>query len=274
MLILLLYAVMVPLSVHGADVVTINGEISALKVLEALYGNLTVEKGNPREPALWRNISMPEDLKKYYPEDKDGEVFVAFEAKYEESGIEKYVLVTQTRPANVLSYSCHQCAPLIGCFVFRKSNNSWIEENQNRYVGIIGKWGWINKKTIDRLRKDTVELIKVGPEKHGVLIRGDDVGQGYENYYFYLIVPHKDSLRVSLRAGIEGAGPGACSDLAAKNRQKISLAFDKNDESEYYGVTVIKQWNKGPCKKVTSVKEIKMYSFADGVYAEKSVSKP
>lgn len=273
-LIVLLSAVTLPLSVQGAETASVNGEISALKALEALYGKLTVENGRSHEPAIWRNITVTDDLKKYYHDDKDGYVYVAFEAKYEEAGIGKYVLVTQTRPSNdPWYYDCHACAPLIGCFVFKRSGDLWIVESQNRYLGVIGKWGWINRKTIDPVHKDTVELINVGPAKHGIMIRGDDVHQGYENYYFYVIVPYKDGLKVSLSDGIEGAGPGACSDQAAKNMQEISLAFTKNDESEYYDVTVTRQWNKWPCSEVKSVKETRTYSFADGVYAEKPVSK-
>ncbi len=272
-LMVLLSVVTFTLPVQSAEATSINSELSALKALKELYGELTVENGRSREPAIWHYITVPIDLKEYYPEDKDVFVYVAFEAKYEEAGIEKYILVTQTRPSNDPWYGCHVCAPLIGCFIFKKSGNLWVLESQNKYLGVIGKWGWINKKTIDLVHKDTLELIKVGPEKHGLLVRGGDLHQGYDNYYFYLIVPYKDALRVALSDGIEGAGPTACSDQAAKNSQRISVAFNKKNTSEYYGVIVTKQWNKGPCRKVKSVKEIKTYDFADGVYTEKAVSK-
>jgi hypothetical protein len=264
-----IFAVILPLSTHGGDTKVITGEINALKVLESMYGKLTIEKGRPKEPAIWRDINLPDDLKKYFSYDKYGEVYVAFEAKYKEKGIEKYILVTQTRPGGDQTYDCHACAPLIGCFVFRRSNNIWIAENKNKYVYIIGKWGWLNKEKIDSESIDKIELIMVGVDKHGVLIRGNDIHQGYENYYIYLIVPYKETLEVSLHEGIEGAGPGACIEPAAKNKQGIYYAFNKNTKSEYYDVTVTNKWNKGYCKKVRSVKEIKYYRFADGKYKEK-----
>jgi hypothetical protein len=271
-LVAIIFTIILPLSVHGGDTQSITGEISALKVLEALYGKLTIKNGRSCEPAIWHNINLPADLEKYFSYDKYGEVYVAFEARYKENGIDKYVLVTQTRPDNDHWYECHACAPLIGCVVFAKSGNGWVMQSQNKYIGVIGKFGWINKETIGGPR-DKVELLKVGAEKYGVLIRGDDVHQGYENYYIYLIVPYKDVLKVSLADGIEGAGSGACLDLAAENRQGIYFAFDKNDAFEYYDLTVTKQWNKEHCGEVKSVKETRIYTFADGMYAEKRAAK-
>lgn len=257
-----------PFVSFGGEVTSINGEITALKVLEAMYGKLTVKGGKPVEPAIWRNISVPNDLKQYWRE-KCGEVYVAFEGRYKESGVDKYILITQTRPYGDETFSCHACDPLIGGIVFARQGNRWVMESHNKYIAVIGKWGWLTRNPYDDdHHPDTVQLVEIGPEKHGVLIRFWDMYQGYEVYGIRLIVPYKNLLQVSLGDGFEGAGEGACPDKAAKNKQSIDLTFDEKDKGEFYSVKVVKRWNKGLCEKIKSVKETTKYKFADGVYQE------
>ena len=239
--------------------------ISSLKVLGTMYGKLTNKNNKLTAPAIWHGINVPDDLRKYW-DATDGEVYIAFEARYKENGTEKYVLVTETRPYGADFYDCHACAPLIGCVVFAKSGDRWVMENQNKYIDVIGKYGWIGNTTRG---EDTIELISIGPDRHGILIRGDDMHQGYESYYIYLIVPYQGSLRASLRVGIEGAGSSACEDQATNNAQGVYIAFDKSKKSEYYNVKVRREWNEGLCGNIKSVKEAINYEFVNGIYKEK-----
>lgn len=266
---ILLIVTFLPFVSFGGEVPSINGEITALKVLEVMYGKLTVKGGKSVEPAIWRNISVPNDLNRYWKYE-DGSVYVAFEGRYKENGADKYILITQTRPFSdgYNNDNCHGCAPLIGGFIFARQGNRWVMESQNKYITVIGKWGWLTRNPYDDdHHPDTVELVNIGPEKHGVLIRFWDMSQGYEVYGIRLIVPYKNMLKVSLADGFEGAGDGACTDKAAKNKQSIDLTFDKKDKGEFYNVKVVKRWNKGACSEgVKSVKETTKYKFADGLY--------
>jgi len=264
----LILMIMYAPSAHGIEPLRIDGEISSLKVLEAVHGKLSSKDGVPIEPAIWHNIEVPDGLKTYWSE-KDGEVYVAFESRYMENKAEKYILVTQTRPYGKPDYQCHACAPLIGCVVFVKSDSSWVLENENKYIGVIGKWGWMHEQTIDPDEEDAVKLVKVAAERHGILIRGDDMHNGYENHYFYLLYPYKGGVKVALSDWIEGPSASACPDVAARNKQGISVIFDNNGKSDYYDLSVTKEWNEGICGKVKSVKKTIVYEFIGGAYKKK-----
>ncbi|MGA3134658.1 MAG: hypothetical protein ABSC88_01560 [Terracidiphilus sp.] len=101
-------------------------------------------------------------------------------AEVQEGSAEKVYLVTSAKPANNPNgYDCHACAPAIGVGVFTWQAEHWVLESANAAVGFYGGWGsppWI-------------ELMQVGPEKHGLLLSFDDMGQGYAWSFKRLLTP-------------------------------------------------------------------------------------
>jgi len=55
----------------------------------------------------------------------------------------------------------------------------WVLESANAAVGFYGGWG----------SPPRIELVQIGPEKHGVLLSVDDMGQGYASSFKRLLTP-------------------------------------------------------------------------------------
>ena len=247
----------------------IDGEINYKKVLEILYGDLTYENDDKYDqPAIWNNIRAPWNEITY----NTGLVFVAFEGKYTENGIQKYIILTQTVESE--DATCHACAPIVGGAVFARYDNRWILESENKYIAVMGNWGWMvlpDGVSTETFPPDSsVDLIKIGPDKHGIYYKGSDFNRGTIFEYIHLIVPYKNTIIDSLDIVLEiPEGSYDCEDNQfAENDLGIHLVHKTNEASDYYDFTVVKQMNEGSCsdRNVRSVKESTNYAFVNGYY--------
>jgi len=241
----------------------INGDIDHIKCLKLLYGNLTNDLS---EPALWIDINFPVDFMKEWKAHTNftsGHVYVAFEGTYIENDVEKYLILTQTIENELRT--CRSCAPIIGAAIFYKKNNKWILESENKFITVLGGYGWLINPSMEK-NQTSVSIIKVGPEKWGILIKGSSYNMGYESNWISLITPYKETIIESLRSGSEGATSGACDDLQAKKTQDIRLRYKTNPQSDYYDMTVVKYRNSGSCGNIKSVTEVEKFKFANGFY--------
>ncbi len=251
----LLLGLLLPVGAEGEVAKSLDGEISGLRVLKLLYGELTDDNGKAREPALWRKVKVPDELKDF--SDETADVYVAFEAAYTEDGTQKYIVITQARPSGS-DFGCHACAPLIGGAIFAKTGNRWVLEVENKYIDLIGKYGLA----------EPMELVKIGPRKHGILVKADDMYQGYESWFVMLIGPLDGELGGLFVDGFEGPGEGACPDGGSKTGQGIDIAFIDNPKSQLSDIRVTKRMNTGECGRVKPVTRIERYVFRNGQYVK------
>jgi hypothetical protein len=103
-----------------------------------------------------------------------------------EGNLAKTYVVASSKPVNdeLGEYNCHACQPAIGVAVFVKQGSKWSMESSNPSVGFYGGWGEV----------PGVEILEIGPEKHGILLSQEDLAQGYESTSKFLLVPFGTSV--------------------------------------------------------------------------------
>ena len=98
----------------------------------------------------------------------------------EGDGVEKMYLVASAEPDKVPGgYECHACAPAIGAAVFAWRAQHWVLESANPAIGFHGAWG----------DPTLVDLIEVGPGRHGFMLTHADEGQGFATSFKCLVMP-------------------------------------------------------------------------------------
>jgi len=173
-------------------------------------------------------------------EDETVSVSVELSAEIREDGTEKVYAVASAKPvSDPLGYGCHACAPAIGVGVFGWNGQHWVLESANAAVGFYGGWGsppWI-------------ELVQIGPEKHGVLLSVDDMGQGYAWSFKRLLTPLGKTVSEVWRIEDEQDNFGAIDPNDKLNRQvpyrsvsafkfNAGLSYD-GGSPDYYDIEVI-----------------------------------
>jgi len=98
-------------------------------------------------------------------------VSVLLEAEVREGSAVRAYVTASARPLKdaLGNYECHACLPSIGVAVFEKRAQQWVLESSNAAVGFYGGWG----------NPPGVDLVEVGPEKHGIVLSTDDIAQGF-----------------------------------------------------------------------------------------------
>ena len=177
-------------------------------------------------------------------------------------------LVTSAKPVNFPdNYECHACAPAIGVGVFAWKGQHWVLESANAAVGFYGGWGsppWI-------------ELVQVGPEKHGLLLSDSDMGGGFASSGKALLTPLGKTVSEVWRIQDEQDDDGAydpTDEYSPKVRYKSSAAFrfyatnlDNGSLADYYDIEVISRGNSS--KDLVHLKPenwTEIYRFKDGKY--------
>jgi hypothetical protein len=118
-------------------------------------------------------------------EDTAVSVSVILTAQVPEGDATKTYLATSAEPSQAPGgYSCHACAPAIGAAVFVWQGQHWALESANAAIVFSGGWG----------RPPSVELVAVGPQKHGLLLSSSDEGQGFASSYKDLFIPLGESI--------------------------------------------------------------------------------
>lgn len=91
------------------------------------------------------------------------DIRVTLSEPFQQGGIEKYILITETAPPEP-NYTCHLYAPVIGGAIFSKVGNKWQLDVEQKYIKKMGIYGSAPKG----------KLIKIGPDKYGVLFHEED----------------------------------------------------------------------------------------------------
>jgi hypothetical protein len=124
-----------------------------------------------------------------WPCDKDNEtVYVSVEltAEVQEGSAKKTYFAISAKPINPetgdysgAGYNCHGCSVAVGAGVFTWKGQQWVLESASAAVGFYGEWG----------HPPGIELVQVGPEKHGLLLSVNDEAQGFAGSNKILLLP-------------------------------------------------------------------------------------
>jgi|GEM_PF-5662880 len=202
---------------------------------------------------IWKNYA----LKNYFKEESTdtGYITLAFESAYIENNKEKHVVISHITPRPYEEYQCHACAHLVGGAVFVKSKNGWSIESKSKIIG------WSSD-----LFHENITLVKIGPDKYGVMLSVDDVYQGYETKYKFMIVSYNNILKKVLDVGFSEK---PSHDVCGKGieEQKVEVEFDKTQDSECFDIIVHIKRNEGSCRtKISVLSETKRYKYVKGKY--------
>lgn len=197
-------------------------------------------------------------------------VSVLLEAEIQEGNADRIYLAASAKPSKTADgeYECHSCVPAIGVAVFEKQAQQWVLESANAAVGFYGGWG----------NPPGVDLVRVGPKNHGVMLSVDDMGQGFAWSTKSLLLPVGKTIVEAWNIQDENDNFGAIDPDDKLNREvpyRASAAFrffasDETTEGtgEYYELELISRGedreNYGHPIKPENWTEI--YRFEDGRY--------
>ena len=249
-----------PTTPKPADVPTkksFTGEFDTGKALELIYGSYDSQK----KYSKWRITK--EDIQSLPSEDRStgiqpGIVYTAanFSKSFTQADIQRFFVITETVPAH---YDCHACAPIVGGATFSKQGEAWQLDTLTKEVSTMGSWGSAPEG----------KLIKIGPERYGVVFQPGYTGQGVTSESAVVIAETTGNVREVLtveeysadNGGTCGEGLATCYSFSSK------LEFVAGSNPEFYDARVTttgtKEDKDGNVRRVNSVKK---YTFANGKY--------
>lgn len=199
---------------------------------------------NQREFANFRGISS-------------GTVAVAFDAAYRELGLDKHFVLTWTKPVGE-NYDCHVCLPLLSAAVFSRRNSQWSIESKEKYLILGASFG----------QKPRCQLVKIGPEKFGIVMHYSDLAQGFETEWIVLVAANGNTVKPILtlttrndpndaRCARSPAGDESCI------RYSVEYHFVPGSNSAYFDIQTTKKTVSGPNANTSSTKA---FSFVGDKY--------
>jgi hypothetical protein len=233
-----------------------EGPFVVERALEIIYGGST-----------WQDAELLND-----PGYDDGRAFVAplFDAAYVEDSVEKHIVIATLTPRPRSQNSCHACSPLQGGAVFRASGDSWEIEAVGRIIGLGHAWYGLSS---------SLRLVRIGPERYGLLHRIEDIHGGYEDKSLELIFAQDGMLAIQFAAPpVSGPGPGAC---GIPEEQHLRLTFDgsgvvsREADAGLFDLLVDRRWNDARCRILEDAvatfegqvcHRVSRYEFRDGGY--------
>lgn len=195
-----------------------------------------------------------------------------FDAAYVENGVDKHVVIASLTPKPGSQYSCHSCTPVLGGAVFRRDGDVWRVESTGPKIEPGHAW-------LDG-RHGRLALVRVGPDRYGVLHEIRDVAQGHETMRASLIFGVDGVLATRLFVPpVEGPGPGACA-LPAQHL-KVDIQEAGNSGSGFHEIVVDALWNDARCESVEggngarssgqSCQRTSRYRYRDGTYVQAGI---
>jgi hypothetical protein len=151
--------------------------LSQDEALKQVYSQYDAQK----KTAQWACTKAQEGT--FWPCPRENErvsVSVVLMVETQEGGAKKIYLVTSAKPIDPeFEYDCHPCAPAIGVSVFAWQAQHWVLQSVNAAVGLYGALG----------SPPSIELVRIGPERHGLLLHVGSTGQGYTESSRILLAP-------------------------------------------------------------------------------------
>jgi len=168
-----------------------------------------------------------------------------------------YVVASAMPGENSHDYGCHACSPAIGVAVFAWQDDHWRLQNLDAAVGFYGSWGG----------GPGVELVAIGPARHGAILWTSGGGQGYHGSEKHLIAPVENTVRVIWTLNDESDDSGAYdpTDKLAPHRRyyaEVAFKFVYVGNDDYYDIIAMSRGtdDKG------AANWTRQYRFRDGQY--------
>jgi len=196
-------------------------------------------------------------------------VSVLLTAQVSEGNATRIYFATSAKPSRLHEeFDCHACVPATGAAVYIWRSQHWELESANVAAAYSGGWGG----------PPTIDLITIGPQKHGLLLSSTHMGQGFVSSRKELLAPLGKSVDEvwSLEDendNINAIDPNdkllnmpACRASAAI--RLLAGDEDASENSDYYDIEVISRGSSfqdynHPVKRENWTE---VYTFRDGKY--------
>jgi hypothetical protein len=244
-----------------------RGEFDPVVALTVVYG---------REP--WNDLLT---LERSTFENGRDFIEPLFDVAYVEGGIDKHVVIATLTPRPRSQFNCQSCSPMLGGAVFRREGDAWRIESTGLKIEPGHVW-------FDG-RHGRLALVRVGPDRYGLLHQVHEGGQGHESMRASLILGVDGVLASRLVVPpVGGPGPGACPVPAQHLKVDIPEAgvgagsgapagqSSTSPSSGFYEIVVDALWNDARCEPVTggagarasgrSCKRTSRYRYREGTY--------
>jgi len=249
-----------PTTSKPADVPTkkfFTGEFDTGKALELIYGSYDSQKKYSKWKVTKEDIqSLPSEDRSTGIQPGTGYTAANFAKPFTQAGVARFFVITETVPAH---YDCHACAPIIGGATFSKQGDAWQLDTLTKEVSTMGSWGSAPEG----------KLIKIGPERYGVVFQPGYTGQGITSESAVVIAETTENVREVLVVDEYGAdNSGTCGEgLAPCYSFSSKLEFVAGSNPEFYDARVTttgtKEDKDGNVRRANAVKK---YTFANGKY--------
>lgn len=249
-----------------------KGEFEPRRALELVLGNLAPEN----KDVVW---DLAEYLARRSDKNKTLEGGGSFKTSklsitapdkvlsFNRGGTLKTILLTGTKPYDSPGksyddqmYSCSACAPLLGAQLWSHQGTEWCLEAEDRAITRMGGAGW--------LAYERVQVVRVGPEKWGVLFE-DDMGKGgYAPIRTTIIIPYSNGFSVAFDdiTAEDNLGSGC---EPNKNCYKYTgrIDFVPGTNPKYYDLRITTSGTKldNKDRKISWNRKF-TYGFSDGKY--------
>jgi hypothetical protein len=248
---------------------------STEEALKQLYHKYDPAKGT----AQWvctneQQAKEPDRLCQYLQDgnikdDTTVSVSVILTAQVPEGEVSRIYLATSVIPARFPGeFDCHACVPATGAAVFVWQGQRWVLESANVAADYLGGWG----------EPPRVDLITIGPQKHGLLLSWTDMAQGFVSSSKVLLAPLGKSVEEVWDLSDEDDNMNAIDPndkLLSMPACRASAAFrflagDEaiSDKSDYYDIEVISRGLSFLDYDHPATREnwTEVYTFSDGKY--------
>jgi hypothetical protein len=177
-----------------------------------------------------------------------------------EDGTKKIYLAASAKPNDASwqgLFQCHLCRPAIGVGVFAWQSKHWVLQSANAAVGAFSGYG----------DPPAIELVQIGPEKHGLMLSADDLTHGNYASFKVLLAPLGGTVAEVWSVTIKQNYGDGC-DLHCDSSATFKF-FDANDANsgDYYDIEAISRGNyREDDTHLKPENWTEIYRFKDGEY--------
>lgn len=214
--------------------ITSTQEITTKLALHFLYEGF--ECLNFQEPKHYVKIDYLRDVLEVKP---------LFSGFFEENNQSKFILLARVG----YSEGCHSCPGILGGIVFVKNGEQWQVETKD--ITIIEMW------SINSL----VELVQIGAEKYGVLLRHTSTYTGSSTEHGYLITQLDGELKRFYLTGL-----GETNHYLYPWAFTATIQFVPGHHPQFYDLEITTTGTKPFEGVISPFTEVQLYTFGDEGY--------
>lgn len=168
-----------------------TSNFSSTTALELVYGNYDVVT----KTSAWTTYET-EDFENYSLMKMSASVLLF--KQFQEDGIQKYLLVTQTEKSNG---GCHACGAILGIAIFTKKDAFWKIDSTLKNAGEQGRFGNLDQPSLAKIGKDKYALKFSWSDMHQGNVDGGDYYISLENKVFNEILSYS-TIETSYNDGV------------------------------------------------------------------------